>query len=303
MTKATGLLASDLIKLNNFQLAGKLVSDELMLGIHASKRSGTGTEFEQYRHYQPGDDPKRIDWKLFARSGKHLVRESSTESNKQIRFLLDLSGSMNYTENNISRLAYSQILISSLAYLGYLQNDLMSLFTLKNGEVQTLTSAMSSSSGKQSFQKILFALQKTSATGLWSPEKTENGGLKFPELHSKTPELLIFVTDFLQADDEWIQLIRMMAGPRREIVIFQVLGEQEVDFNLKGFYRFKDLETGKEIELEAEAVRKKFLQTSEDYLKKIEEDLRMPYVHLVRAKLSDPLGIVLKRYLSGKLTS
>jgi uncharacterized protein (DUF58 family) len=103
------LLSSELVKITNLQLASKLVSEELMLGIHASKRYGYGIEFEQYRHYEIGDDPKRIDWKLFARTQKHLVRESSTESNYHIRFVLDLSGSMNYTEEGVSRLQYCKI--------------------------------------------------------------------------------------------------------------------------------------------------------------------------------------------------
>ncbi len=106
------MLTTELIKLNNLQIAGKLVSEELMLGIHGSKRSGIGIEFEQYRHYEPGDDPKRIDWKLYARTQKHLVRESATESNFHIRFVLDLSGSMNYAEKNISRLNYCKILLA-----------------------------------------------------------------------------------------------------------------------------------------------------------------------------------------------
>ena len=121
----------DLIKLNNLQLAGKLVSDELLLGIRASKRSGIGTEFEQFRHYVPGDDPKRIDWKLFAKTNHYLVRESATESNQQIRLLLDLSGSMNYTEAGINRLQYAKILLASLAYLSNRQGDHLSLYALR----------------------------------------------------------------------------------------------------------------------------------------------------------------------------
>ncbi|TDE18152.1 DUF58 domain-containing protein [Dyadobacter psychrotolerans] len=296
MVKTTGLLASDLIKLKNLQLTGKLVSEELMLGIHTSKRSGLGTEFEQYRHYQPGDDPKRIDWKLFARTDKHLVRESSTESDKQVRFVLDLSGSMNYAEKGISRLTYAQILLASLAYLCYIQNDQMSLYTLQNGSIQTLTGTGSSSSGKQSFQKILVGLEKTVAGGEWKMDPEQQ--IKFPEFQNKGKEQLIFVTDFLQAGEEWLRLIRSLANPRREIVIFQILGEQETDFNLKGFYRFKDLETGREIELDAESVREKFVESSAAYLEKVKTELQIPHVHLVRAKLADPLGMVLKTFLT-----
>jgi uncharacterized protein (DUF58 family) len=281
-------LATDLIKLNNLQLAGKLVSDELLLGIHASKRSGSGTEFEQYRHYEPGDDPRRIDWKLYARTDKHLVRESATESNLQIRFLLDLSGSMNYSERGVSRLEYAKILMASLAYLGYRQSDQMSLYALQNGALQTLVPT-----GKQAFQRILFALQNATASGQWLPNQA-----RFPEFQQKQKELLVMVSDFLQVDNEWMQLIKNVASPRREIVIFQLLGDQEIDFNLSGFYRFKDLEPDKEIEVQAETIRDTFQLAVSVYFKKLEEELLLPHVHLIRVKLSEPIAGALKDFLT-----
>lgn len=294
MPQNTGLLASDLIKLKNLQLVGKLVSEELMLGIHTSKRSGIGTEFEQYRHYQPGDDPKKIDWKLFARSGKHLVRESSTESDRQLRFVLDLSGSMNYTENGISRLRYAQILMASLGYLGYIQNDQVSLYSLQNNVVDTVVANGSSASGRQTFQKFLVGLENAVASGKGAYDEV----IRFPEFQQKGTEQLIFVTDFLQVKEEWIQFIKSLANPRREIVIFQILGEEEVHFNLQGFYRFKDLETGKEIELDAGSVKEKYLSFSQTYLEKLKTDLQIPYVRLIRAQLNEPIGMVLKEFLT-----
>jgi uncharacterized protein (DUF58 family) len=289
-----GLLASNLIKLKNLQLTGKLVSEELMLGIHASKRSGIGVEFEQYRHYEPGDDPKRIDWKLFARTDKQLIRESSTESDRQIRFVLDLSGSMNYEENGVSRLQYAQILLASLAYLCYIQNDQMSLYALKNGSIETIAATGTASSGRQAFQKILVGLEKTVAGGEWNAGET----MKFPELQSRKKEQLIFVSDFLQVQEEWLNLVKSLANPHREIIIFQILGDQEANFSLEGFYRFKDLETGSEIELDAASVREKFRESADQYLKKLKEDLQIPHVHLIRAQLSDPIGMVLKTFLT-----
>ncbi|OIN57213.1 DUF58 domain-containing protein [Arsenicibacter rosenii] len=280
-------LATDLIKLNNLQLAGKLVSDELLLGIHGSKRSGIGTEFEQYRHYEPGDDPKRIDWKLFARTGKHLVRESATESNLHVRFLIDLSGSMNYGEGAVRRLDYAKILLASLAYLGYRQGDQMSLYGLQAGVLQTLAP-----SGKQSFQKILAALQIAEANGDWS-----NSDPRFPEFMQKQKEMLIMASDFLQVGDEWLTLIKHAANPRREIVIFQILGDQELNFDLRGFYRFKDLESGREVELDADAIRETVRQASAQYMTRLEEALRIPHVRLVRVRLSDPIAMVLKSFL------
>lgn len=293
MRKPTGLLASNLIKLKNLQLTGKLVSEELMLGIHSSKRSGIGIEFEQYRHYEPGDDPKRIDWKLFARTSKHLVRESSTESDRQIRFLLDLSGSMNYSENAVSRLEYAQILIASLAYLCYIQNDQMSLYGLQQGRAETISSSGMASSARQAFQKLLVGLEKATAAGDWNAS-----GLRQAEFQSKKKEQLIFVSDLLQVEDEWLAWVRSLAGPYREVVIFQILGDQELDFNLKGFYRFKDLETGREIELDAESVGAQFRTSMQSYLSELKAGLQIPHVRLVTARMSEPIGMVLKSFLT-----
>jgi uncharacterized protein (DUF58 family) len=283
-------LATDLIKLNNLQLAGKLVSDEMLLGIQSSKRSGVGTEFEQFRHYEPGDDPKRIDWKLFAKSGQYLVRESATESNQQVRFLLDLSGSMNYAEGDVSRLNYAKLLLASLAYLSNRQGDQISLYALQQNVVQTLVPA-----GKQAFQKIIALLDAAQASGEWKTTQAS-----FPEFSRKQAEMLVLASDFLQVNDEWINLIRSVAGPRREIVIFQILGDQELSFDLSGFYRFQDLETGREMELQAEAVRDLVRERSSAYLTQLDDALRIPHVRLIRVRMSEPIALVLTRFLTGK---
>ena len=288
------MLTTDLIKLNNLQLAGKLVSDELSLGAQASRRTGAGTEFEQFRHYVPGDDPKRIDWKRFAQTDQYVVRESATESNQQVRLLLDLSGSMNYAEAGISRLNYAKILLASIAYLSNRQADQLSLYALHNGTVQPLVPA-GKGNGPSSFQKIVAMLETAAASGAW-----QNDGASFPEFGRKQAELLIVASDFLQVGDEWLSLIRNVAGPRREIVIFQLLGGQELNFDLNGFYRFQDLETGREVELQAEAVREQVRERARSYFDKLDEAFRLPHVRLIRVRLSEPIAWVLTQFLTGK---
>lgn len=284
------MTADNLIKLNNLHLAGKLVSDELLLGIQVSRRSGVGTEFEQFRHYVVGDDPKRIDYKRLAQTGQYYVRDSATESNQHIRLLIDLSGSMNYAENGIVRLDYAKVLLASLAYIANRQGDQLSLYGLQHGAVQPLVPA-----GRQSFQKIVATLEMARASGDW-----QNSGTVFPEFSRKQSELLILASDLLQVNDEWLNLIRKIAGPRREIVIFQLLGDQEIDFDLNGFYRFQDLETGREVELQAETVRNSVRQQASDYFAMLDDALQLPHVRLIRARLSEPVALVLRRFLGQK---
>jgi uncharacterized protein (DUF58 family) len=274
------MLPQDLIKLNNLQLAGRLVSEELLLGLHGSKRAGVGVEFEQFRHYQAGDDPKRIDWKRYASTEKHLIRESSAESSLKINLILDLSGSMNYAEEGVVRLDYCKIILASLAYLGFQQNDDLTLSGLQNGELQKLVPA-----GKQAFQRILYALEKVEAKGNW-----QNENQVYSTFQTKQKELIILASDLLQVNDEWVNFIQKIANPRREILIFQVLGEQELNFNLNGFYRFKDLETGQEIELEAKSIQAEVKQKSMAYLKNLTEKLTLQNVYLIKTNLKKPIA-------------
>jgi uncharacterized protein (DUF58 family) len=280
-------LAQDLIKVNNLQLAAKLVSDQVVLGLHNSKRSGTGAEFEQYRHYRPGDDPKSIDWKLFARTEKHQVRESATESTLTVNFIIDLSGSMNYSENNVSRLYFAKILLASFAYLGFKQNDEMNLFALKNGQLELLVSQ-----GKQSFQKILYGLENAEAEGKWSFEK-----VNFPEFQSKNKELLILASDFFQTDNEFYELINRWSRPGKQILLYQILGEKEVNFDWEGVVKFKDLETGKDKELSPNETRNAYLKSFNTYLEELESELKIENVHFFRCQLNDPIAEVLKNSL------
>jgi uncharacterized protein (DUF58 family) len=285
------LLPLDLIRLNNLPLVGKLLSDELTLGLHHSRRSGGGVEFAQYRAYQPGDDPRLIDWKRYAQTGKHLIRESETESSRQVRLLLDLSGSMNYAEasakGNVRRLDYAKVLLAALAYIANRQGDALSLYGVRNGQIEALVPP-----GKQAFQKVLGTLAGVEAAGGWPGNVPA-----FPELQRKQSEILVLVSDLLQLNDEWLALLRQAATPRREILLVQVLGHQEVDFNLSGFYQFQDLETGQTLEAQADTVRAQVRSTATAYFRHLDEQLHIPNLRRVRAFLTDPPALVLRALL------
>jgi len=280
-------LNADLIKINNLQIAAKIISDQMLVGLHKSKRTGIGVEFDQYRHYEPGDDPKRIDWKLFARTQKHQIKESSTESPIIINFIIDLSGSMNYEENKVSRLAYAKVLLASLAYLGFRQNDFMNLYSLKNGHLELLAPQ-----GKQVFQKILYALENAKAEGSLNLEN-----FKFPQFQTKSKELIVLISDFLEINNGFFELVTQWAKPGKEILIYQLLGKQETEFDFKGNYLFKDLETGQEIDLSPEIIKNRYVLKLEKYLLETEEKLNLPHVHYLKYSMDQPIAEVLKNSL------
>ncbi len=280
----------EIIKLNDLRLSARLISEQLRQGIHSGIRVGVGSEFEQYRHYRPGDDLKRIDWKYFSRSGKYMVKESTTESNLHIRLMLDLSGSMNYAENGFSRLDYAKNLLASLAYLGYLQGDSLSYYTLSGGKIEQKVSPT-----PKSFQRILYHLELEKANGAWPLEP-------FPEVltQGRNRELIIWVSDFLQQETEWESLVKGFLHPRKELILIQLLGEQELDFSLEGNFVFRDLESGQEFVQDGKSVQEEFRKKFKDYLDQLDQNFQLPKVQLLRISMQTPLSEVVRRILNRK---
>ncbi len=280
----------EIIRLNNLKLGAKIISEQLKHGLHLGKKTGVGLEFEQYRYYEPGDDPKRIDWKYFSRSGKHMIRESQTESHLRVRMLLDLSGSMNYEENGYKRLDFAKSLLASLAFLANQQGDALSYFTVQNG---TVTQKVAPS--PKAFQRIVYQLEKDTASGTWPIRKQD-----FPELKSRQRELIILVSDFLQKDSEWLEFVEEMRHPKKEIVLFQILGDQEIHFTQKGNFKFKDLEGDRSIDLDGDTVRKTYNTAIQAYLDEMKLAMNLPQVHHYEVKMSESIAEVISRFLSDR---
>lgn len=280
----------EIIKLNDLRLSARLISEQLRQGIHLGIRVGVGSEFEQYRHYREGDDLKRIDWKYFSRSGKYMIKESTTESNLHIRLMLDLSGSMNYEENGFSRLDYAKNLLASLAYLGYLQGDSLSYYTLAEGKIEQKVAPT-----PKSFQRILFHLEKEKAHGSWPITE-----IPTYLTQSRNRELIIWVSDFLQNENEWENLVKAFQHPRKELILVQLLGEQELNFNLEGNLIFKDLESNQEWIQDGISLQNEFRKKFGAYLDQLEGSFQLPRVQLIRTSIQTPLAELARRILNRK---
>src|SRR5690606_30542286 len=128
-----------LAALRDLSLVARTVVDGLMLGVHTSHRAGVGLEFSQFRSYQPGDDLRRVDWKLYGRSDRFFIRESEAETSRAVRLVLDATGSMAHSfANGISTLDYARVLAAALSLVAQRQGDAFGLFALNDRSLQEL---------------------------------------------------------------------------------------------------------------------------------------------------------------------
>lgn len=225
------------------------------LGLHAGRHIGAGLEFAQYRAYEPGDEPRRVDWKLYARSDRYFVREATRESPLTVWLLIDASASMRHHDRarpDWSKLDAAKTLALCLADIALQHGDAFGLATIGGntpGGVQLL-SADSSLAQRTRLQLALHALQAGgggTASAVLRP--------LWQRWHADT--LLILLSD--DFDDALLDAITDFAASGRDVHSIGLLGADERDFPYPAGHLFRDPETGHERQIDAPALRAEFL--------------------------------------------
>ncbi|OCX52701.1 hypothetical protein BEL04_11450 [Mucilaginibacter sp. PPCGB 2223] len=274
--------------IKDLPLVAKTVIDGFMNGYNKSTVKGPGLEFSQYRSYQPGDDLRWLDWRMFARSDRYYIRESEIETSISVRFLVDASASINHEDDGVKKIDYARFLTASLAYLANLQGDAIALNVFQDGSLFSLPSKQD----PQHLQRLFYQLQQIQPGGTFTKP------MHYKELFAGTgrKELLIFITDMYQAGEELTKLLDTLAALKHEVIVFHLMGQNELDFDFKGYTTLEDLETRQTIPINTQA-KKQYQQTLEQHL----SDLRMQLLgkHIVYKMLStaNPLDEALREFL------
>jgi len=212
------LLKPEIIQsIAGLELIARVVSDERSAGLHKSSQLGAGQEFSQYRSYEPGDDLRSLDWKMFARSDRYFVRLAEIENRVNVRFVIDASASMEHEFNGLTKIDYVKVLVASIAWLSQRFNDKLALQIWNSVRV----SALNGQSWPQHFRKFLHELISIKTQGQW-PHKEEFASLKGEK------ELIVLFTDLHQHQQEIIKWTSDNKVPSNEIIVFRILAQDEI---------------------------------------------------------------------------
>ncbi|MCS7210029.1 MAG: DUF58 domain-containing protein [Chloroherpetonaceae bacterium] len=274
------------------ELVAKTVVDGFMLGLHHSPHSGIGLEFSQYRSYQPGDDLRQVDWKVYARSDKFFVRESEVETSITIRFMLDSSASMNHTENGLSKFDYARFLVASLAYLSHHQGDAIALTAL-NSQQQV---CIEPRHHPQHLHRILHTLESLTAQSKWDEWHMLETVLR-PLRHR---ELIVFISDLHEHTEELQTALRKLAGQRNEVLLCHLLGANELTLLQPAAAIFEDLETGERVPVQTEAIRQAYQAAFTAHLSSLREKFLEHRIFYHRFLIQEPLDRALQAFLNAR---
>jgi uncharacterized protein (DUF58 family) len=279
-----------LMAIKDLSLAAKTTVEGFMTGIHKSNVKGAGMEFSQYRSYQPGDDLRSLDWKMFARSDRYYIRESEIETSISVRFLLDASASMNHKDGDYTKLQFAKYLTASLAYLTHSQGDALGLYLFQAENLFALPARRD----HQHLTRLIHELENIQAGGKF----TEAINYRSIFLGSQKRELLVFITDFYQQNDEIIKMLDLIASLKHEIIVLQVMAGNEIELDYKGYTTLKDLETGHTIKIDPKQARDSYKQKLEEYLSSLKNQLLDKNIFYRLLKMNDPIDVTLRVFLN-----
>jgi uncharacterized protein (DUF58 family) len=258
-----------LARLAGIDLKARLVVEGFLSGLHASPYKGFSQEFADYRQYIPGDEPKRIDWKVYGRRDRYYIKEYQEETNLRAYILLDTSGSMGYGRT-VSKLEYTKYLSASLAYLLFKQKDGVGIVTFDR-EVREI---IVPSSRKVSFMHILEIIEKAKSGG----ETSLSVVLAQLSQKLKRRGLVILLSDLLDDPENIIQSLRSLRSRKHEILVFQILDRDEYTFPFERSAIFSDLERTDELIVQPDIVRESYQKRFTQFLRTCRQKMLESYI-------------------------
>lgn len=284
----------DLARVSKLQLLARQVVEGFCSGRHRSPHKGFSVEFKEHRTYVRGDELRNIDWKAFGKSDRLYIREYEEETNLRCTLLVDRSGSMQYSgerSEGRTKYEYAQQLAASLAYLMLGQQDGVGLVTFDDEPREWLPSR----SRPSHLRAVLQAIAKNG-----TKRETDLGGV-FQRIAPKLSRrgLLVILSDGMGDVDSLAKAFALFRSARHEILFFQVLDPDEIDFPFSGRIQFRDLESSQNEQMvDAKSIRDAYLRRYEEYQNKLRDICRKQRVDLVQMTTDRPFADALHEYLS-----
>jgi uncharacterized protein (DUF58 family) len=217
-------------------------------------------DFAEHRAYMPGDDIRRIDWRLFARSDRFYVKEYEADTNTNFNVIVDVSPSMRYgadaEHGRLSKLTYACYLAACLTYFSSLQRDRVGLATIDRDVVDYVPPSA------KHLQLILHSLDRIERKARNAKVEPGRSTLLAPlrklSESLKRRSLVVLISDLYEDVDEVMRALDHVRGRGNDLIIFQVLDPHELDFTFSESSNFIDMETGEKMPVIPEYLRKQY---------------------------------------------
>lgn len=277
-------------KLSRLDLKARLVVEGFIAGLHRSPYHGFSVEYAEHRQYMPGDPIKHIDWKVYAKSDRFYIKEYEEETNLKAYIFLDVSASMGYMSDGISKLEYGKYLAASMAYLMLSQQDSVGL-VLYDERIRHYIPPRSVGSH---LHVVLQHLNQAEA-GAGTSSRTTFHALAE---RIKRRGLIIIISDLMEEDpDNVISGIKHFRHRKHEVIVFRILDPAEQQFSFDRPLRFRDMETGEEVFTDPNQIRDQYLNRLQGQNERYMQVCRENYADYIALETTTPFDYALLAFL------
>ncbi|MSO82211.1 MAG: DUF58 domain-containing protein [Acidobacteria bacterium] len=276
-----------LARIGNLEMVARTVVDGLINGTHRSPFFGASVDFAEHRGYVAGDDIRRVDWRVYARTDKYYIKEFEADSNSNFSVLLDVSKSMSFGEK-ISKLDYAKTLAACLTYLASQQRDRVGLVTFDEQIVDHVPPSA------KHLDVVLHTLDRAKAD---KPGHIVAPIKRLAE-HFGRRGIIVVISDFYAEPEDIFEAVGLLRFRGNDVVLFHVLDSREVDFSFAEPSSFEDLESGEQIPIVPAVLADQYRSLVAAHIEAMTTRASQQRIDYMLLDTSQPLDHALFRFLS-----
>lgn len=285
-------------RLENLPLFARLPMQGSVAGRHRSPHRGSSVEFAEYRKYVPGDDTRRLDWRAYARSDRFYVKEFEADTNLRLCLVVDVSGSMGFSEGAVTKtgvshkLDYARRLAATLGHIALKQGDAVGL-TLASDTVQLEIPPRRRPSHLRLINDALAEAKPGGETGIVEAMHT---------IAEKVRQraLVVVISDLFVPPEELRPCFEHLRFRKHDAAVFQLFSPMELDFELERPTRFIDLEGGPGLIADATEIKRRYHIALDRHTEQLKDVVRDTSIDFHRVRMDVPYDEVLARFLVGR---
>jgi uncharacterized protein (DUF58 family) len=282
-----------LMRIKSLQLRAEAAVEGFVKGIHRSPYHGFSVEFSEYRQYSPGDDPRFLDWRLFARSDRYYVKRFEDETNLRCHLVLDTSRSMNYGSLPYTKSEYARSAAATLAYFLTLQRDAVGIITFEDRVKDYLPPRY-----RPGQLRRLMGLLDREPTG----RATDLAG-PLEEIASTVRKrgLIVLISDLLASTEMLRSRLGCLRSLKHEVVVLRILDPAEIAFDFDKPSMFQDVESERELYIDPQSARSSYLKRFGDHAAEIKRACTDLGIELQTVATDEPLELMLFDLLRSRM--
>jgi uncharacterized protein (DUF58 family) len=275
--------------LSSLELVARSAVEGFFQGLHRSPKFGFSQEFAEYKAYSEGDDPRFIDWNVFARTDRTYIKRYLGDTNTRFMIAMDVSASMGYGSGSITKLRYAKFLAAALTYMTLQQHDPTGLIAFDS----KIRSYRPPSSRTGTLNVLLHELDKL------EPGSATNLDESFRQLreHCQRRGLVAVISDLYCDPEALTRAVQPLAWGGHDIMIFQVLDRAELAPHWDESVLLKDLESGDEVEVSPDYLRGGYRKRFDEHLARIKDVAARHRADHILLATDEPLDKALRQYM------